>query len=53
MHTLKVKPWGQGQGDYVIINAQDFDPSIHAVLDAQDQAAYQGGIRKDTKQNKK
>lgn len=27
--TMKVKPWGEGQGDYVEINAADFDPKIH------------------------
>lgn len=29
MKTMKVKPWGKNQGDYVIINAEDFDPSKH------------------------
>lgn len=31
--TVKVMPWGDGQGDYVIINAEDFDPSKHKLLD--------------------
>jgi hypothetical protein len=34
MNTIKVKPWGKGQGDYVIINADDFDPSKHEKFDA-------------------
>lgn len=31
--TVQVMPWGDGQGDYVIINAEDFDPSKHKMLD--------------------
>lgn len=31
--TVKVMPWGDGHGDYVIINAEDFDPSKHKLLD--------------------
>ena len=31
--TVKVMPWGKGQGDYVVINAEDFDPSKHKLLD--------------------
>lgn len=27
--TIKVMPWGEGQGDYVEINAEDFDPAKH------------------------
>lgn len=27
--TMKVKPWGKNQGDYVIINEDDFDPERH------------------------
>lgn len=33
MKTIKVKPWGQGQGDFVIINAEDFDPNFHEKLE--------------------
>lgn len=33
MNTLKVKPWGKGQGDYVLINEEDFDPKVHEKLD--------------------
>ena len=29
MSTVKVMPWGEGQGDHVIINAEDFDPEFH------------------------
>lgn len=34
MKTIQVKPWGQDQGDYVIINEEDFDPKVHQLLDA-------------------
>lgn len=34
MDVIKVKPWGQGQGDHVLINAADFDPSVHVLIDA-------------------
>ncbi|MDQ0124694.1 hypothetical protein J2W17_003648 [Pseudomonas lini] len=27
--VLKVEPWGQGQGDYVLIDAESFDESVH------------------------
>lgn len=27
--TIKVKPWGKDQGEFVEINAEDFDPSFH------------------------
>lgn len=33
MEVLKVKPWGKDQGDYVLINASDFDPARHVLMD--------------------
>ena len=33
METIKVKPWGEGQGDYVVINAEDFDQEQHEKLE--------------------
>lgn len=27
--TMKVEPWGEGQGDHVVINKSDFNPEIH------------------------
>jgi hypothetical protein len=30
--TVKVKPWGEGQGDFVEINEDDFDPKTHKKL---------------------
>lgn len=33
MKIMKVKPWGEGQGDFVVINEDDFDPKFHSKLD--------------------
>ncbi len=27
--TIQVKPWGEGQGDFVVINEDDFDKDFH------------------------
>lgn len=32
MKTMKVKPWGKRQGDYVLINESDFDPEKHTPI---------------------
>lgn len=32
--TIKVKPWGDDQGDFVVINEEDFDESVHKKLSA-------------------
>lgn len=35
MQTIKVMPWGEGQGDFVVINADDFNEAVHtAYLEA-------------------
>lgn len=31
--TIRVKPWGKGQGDFVEINESDFDPKVHVKYD--------------------
>lgn len=31
--TVKVKPWGTGQGEFVEINEKDFDPAVHVLVD--------------------
>lgn len=36
--TLKVKPWGDGQGDHVLLNVSDFDPGFHVPFDAEEAA---------------
>lgn len=33
METMKVKPWHESQGEYVLINVEDFDPEKHKPLD--------------------
>lgn len=30
--TIKVKPWGADQGDFVLINAEDFDDAKHELF---------------------
>lgn len=29
---IKCKPWGKDQGDFVLVNASDFDPKFHVRL---------------------
>ncbi len=29
METIKVQPWDPAQGDFVLINKDDFDPEKH------------------------
>lgn len=31
--TVKVKPWGKDQGDFVEINEEDFDPKVHKAFE--------------------
>lgn len=31
--TIKVKPWGDGQGDFVLIDEDQFDPLFHVLID--------------------
>ena len=33
MATMKVKPWGDDQGDYVIIEEENFDKDFHEVYE--------------------
>ncbi|WEX18962.1 hypothetical protein P2T68_17125 [Pseudomonas sp. G11] len=28
-NTIQVKTWGEGQGDFVLINESDFDENVH------------------------
>lgn len=34
MGILKVKPWGNDQGDHVLINEADFNPDFHEPFEA-------------------
>lgn len=38
--TIKVKPWGPDQGDFVVINEADFDPAVHTRFEAGDGAPH-------------
>ncbi|MNO57698.1 HeH/LEM domain protein [compost metagenome] len=42
--TLKVKPWGDGQGDFVVINEADFDPDLHELLGETEKPGKAPGI---------
>ena len=42
METMKVKPWGKGQGDFVIINKCDFDPEKHEEFEAEEKQVRRG-----------
>lgn len=33
METIKIKPSHPSQGEFIIIEAKDFDPAIHQKLD--------------------
>lgn len=39
MNTIRVKPWGKDQGDFVVINEADFDPLKHELLTAEPKKA--------------
>lgn len=36
MNTVKVEPWGEGQGDHVVINAADFDEDVHTLCEGEE-----------------
>lgn len=42
MNVLKCKPWGEGQGDHVLVNEEDFNPDFHVLLDAPAEKAKPG-----------
>lgn len=33
METIKVKPWGKDQGDFVVINKDDFNADLHELFE--------------------
>lgn len=35
MKTVKVKPWSKDQGEYVVINESDFNPTIHELCEGE------------------
>ena len=44
MKLIKVKPWGEGQGDFVHINEEDFNPDFHELLDETGKSGKAPGI---------
>lgn len=42
MNVIKVKPWGKDQGDYVLINEEDFNAEVHELFDAPAEKAKPG-----------
>ena len=44
METIKVKPWGKDQGDFVVINKTDFDPEVHELLDGEPDGAKKATV---------
>lgn len=42
MSLIKVKPWGEGQGNFVHINEEDFNPDFHELLDEAGKAKAPG-----------
>jgi hypothetical protein len=37
--TVRVKPWSESQGDFVVINESDFDASVHEMYEEAPQDA--------------
>lgn len=35
MKQLKVKPWGEGQGDHVLIDESEFNPDFHVLVEGE------------------
>jgi len=42
METVNVMPWGEDQGDYVVINKDDFDPKKHKLYKEKEGKKKQG-----------
>lgn len=38
MPVIKVKPWGQDQGDYVLIEESDFNAEVHELFEPEAEA---------------
>lgn len=47
METMKVKPWSKDQGDYVLINVEDFDADVHDKFEDEPKPARRGRQAKD------
>jgi hypothetical protein len=44
METMKVKPWGDDQGDFVLINAEDFNADFHVPFGAEGGESGEGEL---------
>lgn len=44
MAALMVKPWGKDQGDFVLINEEDFDSEKHELFDVADEGAKKATV---------
>jgi hypothetical protein len=51
--TIKVKPWGKDQGEFVEINADDFDPAKHTEFDSVGPSAAEAPEPSDSKPRRK
>ncbi|MEE6443177.1 MULTISPECIES: hypothetical protein [Pseudomonas] len=40
MKLIKVKPWGEGQGDHVLIDESDFSPDFHILVEGEVASAH-------------
>lgn len=40
--TIKVKPWGKDQGEFVLIEECDFDAEKHQLLESPDESPKRG-----------
>ena len=49
MSVMKVKPWGKDQGDFVLIDEDDFNPEMHEPFgdEPQDEPKRRGRKPKD------
>lgn len=49
MAILKVQPWGEGQGDFVIIDEENFDPKFHKLYEEKGAEKPKKPIKKEIK----
>lgn len=43
MDTIKVKPWGDDQGDFVLINESDYSQELHKLFEENQEAPKKRG----------
>ena len=47
VETVKVKPWAQGQGEFVEINKEDFDPLKFQLYDDSPRQEAQEPVKRE------